>query len=117
MKRIKRPKLENLEDYECTYWCNHGDWPCSCDKKRGKAYRNNVSVNQAKKLKVLDQIEERAYGVWLVCNEWYWHPNSRLGRPIGRGGKYQKFKNFTAFWKHIQGPTKAYQMNNSSILV
>jgi hypothetical protein len=77
---------------------------CSCAKKRGKAYRNNVSVNQAKKLKVLNQIEERAYGVWLVCNEWYWHPNSKLGRPIGRGGKYQKFKNFTTFWQHIQTP-------------
>jgi hypothetical protein len=122
MKRIKRPKLENLDHHKCSDDCNDRDWPCSCSKGREKAIRNNIAVNQAKDLGVLDQIEERSYGVWFVCNKWYWHPNSRLGRPEGRGSRYQKFKNFTTFWKHIHS-TKAYkkqpiayQMSNSSNL-
>jgi hypothetical protein len=101
MKTPKRPRLHNLDSYKCQDGCGDSGFPCSCQKGRAKAYRNNVAVNQATKLMAMDQIEETSYGVWLVCDKWYFHPNSKLARPKGRGSRYQKFKNFTTFWKHI----------------
>ena len=106
MKTIKRPKLENLDSYKCDEYCDRLEYPCSHSKGRAKAYRNNVAVNQATELKVIDQIEEASYGVWLVCDKWYFHPNSKLARPKGRRSKYQKFKNFTTFWKYIHDKGK-----------
>lgn len=106
MKKLKKPKLVNLDYYKCKPSCGDSEWPCSCQKGYGKAYRNNVAVNQVIKLKALDQIGEVSYGVWLVCDKWYFHPNSKLARPKGRGSRYQKFKNFTTFWKHIHQTPK-----------
>jgi uncharacterized protein (DUF3820 family) len=106
MKTIKRPKLENLDSYKCDEHCDRLEYPCSHSRGRAKAYRNNVAVNQATKLKAIDQIEETSYGVWLVCNKWYFHPNSKLARPKGQRSRYQKFKNFTTFWKFIHDKDK-----------
>lgn len=112
MKTLKRPKLKNLDYHKCGPSCWDREWPCHCQKGYGKAYRNNVAVNQATKLKALDQIQEISYGVWLVCNKWYFHPNSKLARPKGQYSKYQKFKNFTTFWKHIhQIPNQSPQQS------
>ncbi len=111
MKTIKRPELKNLDDYKCSDYCDKSDWPCHCHRGRGKAYRSNASVNQAIKLNAINQIEEINDGVWLVCNKWYFHPSSRLGRPKGVRCEYQKFKNFTEFWKYINDKEKASEWN------
>ena len=92
------PALLDADAVECC--CASSDW-CKCSTRRGKAKRHNASVRQATKLGALDHIDERSYGVWLVRDNWYWHPNSRLGRPRQRGARSTKFSNFTAFWKHI----------------
>ncbi len=92
------PELLDADAVECC--CATSDW-CKCSSRRGKAKRHNASVRQALKLGVLGDIDERSYGVWLVRNDWYWHPNSRLGRPRQRGAQSTKFSNFASFWSHI----------------
>ena len=95
---MSAPEVIDHQSVRCE--CASSDW-CKCGSRRGKAKRHNASVRHALRLGALNHIDERSYGVWLVKDEWYWHPNSHLGRPRARGSRSTKFSNFAAFWGHI----------------
>lgn len=111
MKTIVRPRLENLDGYECDDHCDRLEYPCIHSRGRSRAYQNNVAVNEAIALNAIEQIEETSHGVWLVSGKWYFHPNSKLARPKGKRCKSQEFKNFTAFWGYINDKEKASEWN------